>query len=107
MCYTGILDRIALVAKLESRMRLSDPLAWKTATDLAGSVLFPGDVTLVPRRWIEGMAEFATSADFVARGMKLGVNLLAKRTFLLVIVINLLLATMMTIYYVTRIYHFS
>jgi hypothetical protein len=105
--YTGILDRIAIVAKLESCLHLSDPLAWKAMADHSTATPFPGDVTLVPRRWIEGVAEFGTSADFVAHGMRAGVNLLAKRTFMLVVVINLLLATMLALFYASHIYRFS
>jgi hypothetical protein len=102
--YTGVLDRIALVAKLEGYLALSDQSLWQQMSASRPAIPFKQDVTLVPRRWIAGVENYATSATFVSDGMQLGNNLLAKRTFRLVIAINILLVLMLVYFYAQHLY---
>lgn len=90
--YTGILDRIALVAKLEGYLTLADHATWLEMTTRYPGLPFREDVTLVPARWIHGPSGETTSAAFVRKGMGKGVNQLAKFTFALVVVINVIMA---------------
>jgi hypothetical protein len=83
--YVGMLERISIVSKLEAILGLSSPLGPTERPP------FPGDRHLLPARWLELNERFRTSGDFVTTYRASGVNLLARRSFQALILINCLL----------------
>ena len=86
--YLAALERIAISAKLESALGLRDPIDL-TSEGGHADVLFR-DKYLLPERWIEG-TQYATSEEFIQQHLNAGVNRLARQTFHLVIVVNVIL----------------
>lgn len=87
--FLGVLERIAITAKLEAALGLRDRV------DLTGEgqddvVVFPADKYLLPERWIKG-TQHATTEEFIQQHMNTGMNRLAKRTFYSLIAVNVLL----------------
>ncbi len=86
--YLGALEKIAILMKLEPLVGLRD--SRPKVSDEGGKVALPQDKFFVPNRWIDAEIDerFPTTESFTDFHMSSGVNLLAKRTFELVIAIN-------------------
>ena len=80
--YNGMLERLAIAAKLEQLLGLPEPLFEEILKP------FPKDKYLLPRRWIEAAAAHSTSELYVDRQLKSGVNLMARLTFGFLIAVN-------------------
>lgn len=87
--YLGALEKISIITKLESLLELKGQVNLTSANQKRAPV-FPGDKYFLPERWVEG-TQHKTSAEFIEENMNAGVNRLAKRTFQLLIAVNMLL----------------
>jgi hypothetical protein len=86
--YLGALERITILAKLESLLGILD---YKPASvDHSKTPAFFRDRYLLPERWIWG-EKYATADEFIKQKLNAGVNRLAKQTFGLLIAVNVLL----------------
>jgi len=87
--YLGALEKISIIVKLELLLGLQEQVEL-TNLDQKGATVFPGDKYFLPERWVKG-TQHKTSAEFIEENMNAGVNRLAKRTFQILIAVNLLL----------------
>ena len=87
--YEGMLESITITAKLEDLIGLSKPRNNK-------ETVFPKDKYILPERWLKGR-NFATSAEFVEKNMDRGVNDIARITFYMLLVVNILFGFMIVI----------
>lgn len=89
--YRGALERTTIILKLENMLQFNRMSHLSTdQTDL--QTIFQKDKILLPERWVKSAESYSTSEAFVEGTLNSGVNLLAKRTFQLVIIINILLS---------------
>src|SRR3972149_2719731 len=87
--YLGLLERIAIVAKLESVLGLTDnrPKRSKQSEVMA----LAGDKYLLPQWWVLD-PELTTTEEFIKRHRNSGINRLAKSTFRILIVVPIIFA---------------
>lgn len=81
--YQGMLERLAVTAKLEQMLGLHEPIYKDTLKP------FPKDKYIVPTRWIEAAERYSTSELYVKGQLGSGVNLMVRLTFITVIVVNI------------------
>ena len=86
--YLGLLERITIIAKLEPLLGLTDSRTKKTKQSEVISLA--EDKYLLPRSWILG-SKLTTTEEFIKKYQNSGVNYLAKSTFRILIVLNILL----------------
>ena len=88
--YLGILERITILAKLETMLDINK--VWNPGELKPGqSTLFPEDKFFLPARWIENTLRYSNSEAFRDSHMKSGVNSLARWTFRVAIGLNVIL----------------
>jgi hypothetical protein len=94
--YQRFLEAVTITAKLESFLGL-DGARPETAVAGKKGRAFPEDTSLLPDRWLKSRDE-VSSADFIARKMNRGANLLTRVTMVILFTLNfvlLLRATLM------------
>jgi hypothetical protein len=88
--YLAFLERVAIIAKLDSALGFLDPVDL-TDEGQDKAHVFPEDRYLLPERWIKAGQQYATAEEFIQQHLNAGVNRLARQTFQLLIVVNILL----------------
>ena len=86
--YLGVLERVAIMAKIESILGLTNSRTKKSNQEK--TMLLPKDKYLLPQRWVMG-ADLASTEEFIEKYQNAGVNHLAKTTFRVLIVLNVFL----------------
>ncbi len=86
--YVGVLERITILSKLESRLGLQDQI---NSRQKKKANIFSDDLYFLPERWING-TDYSTSSDFIKGNLNKGVNRVARQSFHFLILINIVLA---------------
>lgn len=94
--YLGALEKIAILAKLESVLGLRDRLDL-TSGSREDAGMFTEDRYFLPERWIKGTRHATTTEEFVRQHLNVGVNRIAKQTFHFLILVNVLLGAVIVI----------
>ncbi|MCP4607075.1 MAG: hypothetical protein GY847_42270 [Proteobacteria bacterium] len=90
--YLGALEKITILIKLEPLVGLGDIRS--RGDDEDNALALPGDKHYLPQRWVDSEKDdqFLTARDFIDFHISYGVNVIARRTFYLVIIINVIIA---------------
>lgn len=93
--YLGALEKVIVMSKLESMLGIQGQIDSNDASR-GQAIVFPKDRHFFPERWIKG-SQYDTSEEFINRHLNTGVNHLVKRTFQLLIGINIILGVVMLV----------
>lgn len=87
--YLSVLDRVAIIAKLEAQLKLHEPRSRPAAgAEVSIETVMPRDQYILPARWVEVSAQ--STEDFVKRFLHKGINQIAHWTFRSLIGANVL-----------------